>query len=109
MTVEDERETWYLPEADGEGTFVYSAHPVADCTGACPLHGPSDHWARDMPLRWDYRPNGESRMLRVCEHGVEHDDPDDWAFRQSRGMYSGRFRPCQCDCPCTCNVDDPPF
>lgn len=41
---------------------------------ACPLHSPSDHGMRGMPLSWRY---DKGIMERVCSHGIGHPDPDD--------------------------------
>ena len=106
----DDREIWYLPSPSGEGTLVYNAHPAGACAGGgCALHGPSDHWARDMPMRWRW--NAELRtgfMERDCPHGVFHDDPDDLAFRRLRGMPTNRgVKHAPCDCPCDCDHDVP--
>ena len=110
MTADDAREIWFLPSPDSEGTFVFNAHLAGQCAGAwCAIHHPSSHWARDLPLRLEYKQGVGGRMLRVCGHGAEHDDPDDLAFRKSRGMPSGRYSPCKCGCPCNCELDDPPF
>lgn len=48
-------------------------HMRIDCTLPCPIHGPSSHHLRDLPL--SYR---QDRKIfeRVCEHGVGHPDPD---------------------------------
>jgi len=107
-------ETWWLPSPDGEGTLVMGAHDAGDCSGACALHRPSRHWARDMPLRWEWGPAGGS-MLRLCPHGLLHHDPDDMEYRRSREMPQPKGAhdsggSCPCDRHCGCNEDWPlPF
>ncbi len=106
---DEARETWYLPSPDGEGTLVFNGHPAGWCRGAgCPLHGPSPHWARDLPLVWEFDSKAGGRMLRRCKHGMLHEDPDDQAFRRSQGRYTTRWQPCGCGCECVCDWE-PPF
>lgn len=98
----DERETWYLPHPSGEGTLVLNAHPRGWCAGqGCAIHGPTDHWARGMPMTWraPERQGQPGRMLRTCPHGNDHEDPDDQAFRKSREGYApARDEACACRC-----------
>lgn len=113
--------TWFLPSPTGEGTLVRGAHAEKDCQGhGCPLHGPSNHWARDMPLVWQpptdrprfagqklYR-RVPGQMLRLCPHGGLHSDPDDLAFQASRGtMARAPVLSLACDCPCACEHEQP--
>lgn len=115
----DDREIWYLPSKLDAGTVIFNAHSRASCYGHCPLHNPSDHWARELEMVW-CRPSGRMRtnwMGRRCEHGVIHDDPDDAAFRLSRTDYRPpRSAPCVCRCcyldsasGCDWLDDYPPF
>jgi hypothetical protein len=62
-----------------------------------------------MPMEWEFSPDAGGRMTRVCPHGERHDDPDDLAFRRSRGMVwrLPELR-ASCDCPCDCE-HEPPF
>jgi hypothetical protein len=120
-----DRETWYLPSPDGEGTLVLGAHPRGDCAGrGCALHGPTDHWAAGMPLRWTAPvfpdtggpPVKPGVMERLCPHGQWHEDPDDLDYRKGMASMRGlrvaasgsRDMPCQCGCPCECPWE-PPF
>ena len=53
------------------------------CQGrGCAIHHPSGHHMRDWPTFWR-----DDRMVleRVCPHGVGHMDPDDAAYRATRG------------------------
>lgn len=53
-------------------------HAEGTCSGRCPIHAPSDHSMVTWKLRWR-----EDRriMMRVCEHNVDHPDPDDLKVR----------------------------
>ena len=53
------------------------------CQGrGCAIHHPSGHHMRDWLTFWR-----DDRMVvgRVCPHGVGHMDPDDAAYRATRG------------------------
>ena len=66
---------------DTTGPLV--THDRDACQGrGCPIHHPSDHHMRDWPTVWR-----DDRMVleRVCPHGVGHMDPDDAAYRATRG------------------------
>jgi hypothetical protein len=109
--VSDGRESWYLPDPEGEGTFVHNAHPRGTCAGSgCALHGPSAHWLRDMPMRWSPPEpgGGPGRMERRCPHGAWHPDPDDGRFRAERGD-GPVCDPCCPDCRGRCEWWLPPF
>jgi hypothetical protein len=78
---------------DGIGGAVGDAllvkiHPPRSCEGrACVIHNPSDHEMRGWPLHWR---QDRSLMERTCPHGVGHPDPDDVAYKESRGSdYAG--------------------
>ena len=65
------------------GQGIIGVHPNAACAGRpCCIHSPSAHHMAAWPQNWR-----EDRriMERVCEHGVGHPDPDDAAYRASRG------------------------
>lgn len=48
-------------------------HRRDECDGSpCSLHNPSDHAMRDWPRLW----SDVAGMMRVCEHGRNHPDPD---------------------------------
>lgn len=56
-------------------------HRHTDCQALnvgmpCPVHAPTDHPMRSWPQTWD----PERGFGRVCEHGVEHPDPDDFTL-----------------------------
>jgi hypothetical protein len=60
-----------------------NVHDREDCSGACPIHAPSDHHMREWPLHWR---DDRRLMERICPHGVGHPDPDHIAFtEQLRG------------------------
>lgn len=65
------------------GTVLTNVHAATACAGrACALHAPSDHPMAGWPLNW----RSDRRLMeRVCSHGVGHPDPDDVAYRVSRG------------------------
>lgn len=111
---------WFMPSPSGGGTVVYNAHPAGACAGrGCALHGPSDHWMRDMPLRWVHpgdEADGEKRsgyMERLCPHGLWHWDPDDRAFQEKAGWKTRPAREgfgCECECKGLCSCEwMPPF
>lgn len=55
----------------GAGQTLHKVHEAADCSGACPIHEPSDHPMKDWPTAWI-----DGRFWRTCEHGFHHPDPD---------------------------------
>ncbi len=56
-----------------DGT-VLETHGPARCRRTfCTIHHPSDHPLKEAPLVWSRRTN---LMLRICDHGCEHPDPD---------------------------------
>lgn len=78
----DERELWALPD----GEILAQVHARSACEGrGCPMHHPSDHPMKDWPLLWS---DTRKQMYRVCEHGFQHPDPDDIAWRKSLGFYT---------------------
>jgi hypothetical protein len=52
----------------------------------CCIHAPSDHPLNKAVLAWV--PEAK-QMIRVCDHGEGHTDPDDLAFRASIRMQGG--------------------
>ena len=109
--------TWWLPSPNDEGSLVFNAHDGDGCRGrGCALHGASDHWARDMPLRWIYpekvQPGARraGTMMRDCPHGILHYDPDGMTFsdRVGQGVQPfARGHAAACDCPCRCPENPP--
>lgn len=62
-----------------DGTVLRNVHSHLRCAGRpCVIHAPSEHHMRDMPLVWE---NAERSFYRVCEHGIQHPDPDDLRFK----------------------------
>lgn len=58
------------------GTFeakLVNVHKADQCTGGCPIHGPSEHPLNKAPMVW--RPE-KHIFERKCDHGVRHPDPD---------------------------------
>lgn len=54
-------------------------HSKAMCSGEpCTIHKPSNHHMVKWKLNWR---QDRIMMERICEHGVEHPDPDDAEFR----------------------------
>jgi hypothetical protein len=54
------------------GIHVGGVHHSALCEGRpCPIHRRTDHALRSWPQVWHL-----GRMMRVCEHGGNHADPD---------------------------------
>lgn len=62
------------------GAILKNIHPEEGCRGRkCAIHNPSEHPLKDAPMDWY---GGEIRhLVRVCEHGFHHPDPDDIAFK----------------------------
>lgn len=78
---------------DGTGMQI---HGEARCAGApCPFHNPSDHPLREAPLAWFKELN---LMMRQCEHGSLHPDPDSMLHLRFRTFYDG-WHPC-CEQQC---------
>ncbi len=64
-----------------ENQLAQNVHDEAVCSGACPIHRPSDHHMVRWPMRINTAPSIRSvdnrgRMERMCEHEVWHPDPD---------------------------------
>lgn len=58
-----------------DGTTLVT-HDESECLlpRSCPIHSPSDHPLNSAPMQWVTE---LSQLLRVCEHGITHPDPDD--------------------------------
>ena len=60
---------------------LINIHPETACAGRhCVIHNPSDHPLRDATMIWR---SDKGIMERLCEHGIGHDDPDDYAYRRT--------------------------
>jgi hypothetical protein len=58
-------------------------HNLKDCDGRalpCSIHSPSDHHMLGWPQHWR---DDAMIMERICQHGIGHPDPDDYAYRKS--------------------------
>lgn len=56
------------------GGEVIVAHVDWDCHSYwCPIHMPSPHHMREWPQHWNQI---TQTIMRVCEHGEQHYDPD---------------------------------
>lgn len=67
----------------GTGQLLVNVHAPEACEGRhCVIHNPSDHPMRDFPTHFR---EDRQIMERICPHGIGHPDPDDAAFRASRG------------------------
>jgi hypothetical protein len=84
------------PAGDGWRLTAY-IHAPEKCVGPCAFHAPSDHPLADAPLT--LRPTMFFGMLavRVCEHGIEHVDPDAVAWLRAKGVALN-----EADCSCGC-------
>lgn len=71
MPQERRSEIWLIWDSD---QIVTGIHSVANCSGPCVVHHPTNHWMRDMPLGFDVE---RSAFYRVCKHGRHHQDPDE--------------------------------
>jgi hypothetical protein len=73
----------------GTGQIIRGVHSENLCEGrGCVIHHPSDHHMKDWPT--NFRTGGAfdikgPHMERICEHGIGHPDPDDYAFLKSQG------------------------
>lgn len=76
-------EVWVNTTPRGSFDALFNVHPAVVCKGRpCALHNPSEHELSGAPLDW----RGDRRIMeRVCQHGVGHPDPDDAAYRASKG------------------------
>lgn len=79
-----------------DGTTMQT-HGPARCAGrACCIHRPSNHPLATAPMQWMPEIN---LMLRICEHGSVHPDPDSLAWLMSRFTSYDGWHPC---CPGQC-------
>jgi hypothetical protein len=57
---------------------IMQVHDPSDCAGRpCTIHNRTDHHMRSWPQHWRH---DRGIMERICEHGVGHPDPDDYAI-----------------------------
>jgi hypothetical protein len=57
---------------DVRGRVLYGVHQRDEaCDNGCPIHSPSDHPLREAPIAFD-----GSDVMRKCQHGKLHPDPD---------------------------------
>lgn len=57
-----------------DGTVLNGIHSEDKCRGSvCWTHKPTDHPYREWPTAWE---GDVSMLMRVCEHGQKHFDPD---------------------------------
>lgn len=62
---------------------ILQVHERANCMlEHCSIHNPSTHPLNHAPLVWEQEIH---TMMRVCEHGFRHPDPDDTAFKMAIG------------------------
>ncbi|WP_157186566.1 hypothetical protein [Nocardia jiangxiensis] len=79
------------PITDPNDLGLTDVHDPMLCHGrACVMHNPLSHSMRDWPVVWRGRYEG---FERICEHGVGHKDPSQFAYWQEigeewRGMHS---------------------
>lgn len=66
---------------------ILQVHEEDVCIGPhCCIHRPSDHPLKNAPLDW-WQGWG---MMRVCEHGFTHPDPDDLNVKVAlHGIFEG--------------------
>lgn len=56
------------------GQRLIGVHSPQLCAGkSCCIHNPSDHPLKDAPRKFI---SPGYMMVRICEHGIEHPDPD---------------------------------
>jgi hypothetical protein len=66
----EESRTHTLEHTD---TQLHGVHHSARCEGRpCPIHNRTHHALRSWPQAWH-----KGRVMRVCEHGNYHKDPDE--------------------------------
>lgn len=72
---------------------VLLVHREGDCLGEnCTVHNRSDHPLRKWVQHWDAR---QACMMRLCEHGQSHIDPDETDYTFDR-MFRARLRCDRC-------------
>lgn len=85
-----------------DGT-VLQIHGPRKCSGqACCFHAPSDHPLREAPMIWLRSLN---LMMRKCEHGLIHPDPDSLAHVWSRMSTFDGWHPCCAEQCCMANSE----
>lgn len=61
-----------------EGIVLVNVHDEAECAGrTCIIHSPTHHHMRAFPLHWRA---DRDIFERICEHGIGHPDPDQFAY-----------------------------
>ena len=74
-------------------------HSIEKCGGQqehCVVHNPSEHKLKDAPVRF----TSMHLFMRVCEHGVEHPDPDVMTYENSKEGPYGLMDNHECDGCC---------
>lgn len=62
-----------------DGNKLVGVHPDGSCLGEfCAIHRPSDHPLNAAPFGWYEEVKA---LMRVCDHGWWHPDPDDIRFK----------------------------
>lgn len=75
-----------------DGLRLVNVHTT--CDGPCVIHRPSEHHLRAWPLHW----RGDRGIFeRICEHGIGHPDPDQFAYWRRTGQHSQDVHGC-CGC-----------
>lgn len=79
---------------------LLKTHGPDQCAGnPCALHNPSDHPLSHAPMKWDHSRN---LMIRWCNHGYWHPDPDDITFkhRSTSAAWAAQCEIHRCDGCC---------
>lgn len=89
-----------------EGLVLSNVHDWQQCqtvSGAgedlaprdCVIHRPSGHHMRDFQLHWR---SDRGIFERICQHGVGHPDPDQFAYWRERGTMAEAVHGCDGCC-----------
>lgn len=83
----------FMVQLENSQVVLY-AHDEATCEGRwCSVHNRSPHGMRTFVQRW----RGDLGIMeRVCTHDVGHPDPDDAAYRASKGDHDTTHGCCGC-------------
>lgn len=88
---------------DGRALHV---HEETSCLGdpTCAVHRPSEHEYRDWPMDWQ-----DGMLVRLCEHGEPHPDPDALAFAVKQEHFWRGNHDCDgcCHQPATVQYPEP--